>query len=661
LWELPTLPPGLTSGEVTDILISERARQGNIRVYHNVDGEGREGLYHALLVSTTTFTGGGLIGYRILAVFAGMISVAMVYALGRRLYGAPAALTATALFGVNMFAILLSRGIGRETLLPLYVTGTFLTLARALPIYGERPVRGANTTTFAILGVSLGAGFYIHPASLVVTLVVMIFIAYMVFTRQPLSRRALSYTWFAVVVMIVLATPYLISSLGSPELSGARRLFFEGASSNLTSPIEAIISGINGIIFRGDSDPAHNLPDRPLIDLVSGLLLLVGVITTFRYRRQPRFALLFIAIIFMLPVALLAAGSPNFFAFAALLPILMLLIGVGITTLYRSLPPRTRIFAILGVGLLLVYNIVWTVNDTFNVWHADEDVQTVYQGRLGALAHRLDTTSDTLDAVMCSSTPRIDQATGRINRAQTILLMMHRQTAPIRYADCRTGLVFTDGGTETQIIFPDPNTLAEIHPFLRRWYDQGQPITDGLPMDAVILMDNETELADTIGTFTTTAPVSYAPEAPGGQDVTAPPVRMGGNLTFLGYEDTLTATYYPGDTVALLTYWRVDGELPNDLRLFVHFLSDPSAIAVQWDEISVSPAQLRPRDVFIQATFVQLPFEMLAGTYGVSIGAYEDTTDTRLPVFDGDQSRGERLFLGPLNVGDASADNESGG
>lgn len=650
LWELPTLPPGLTTGEVSDIIITERARQGNVRVFHNLNGEGLEGMYHALLASTTSITGGGLISYRILAVFAGLLSVAMLYALARRLFGIPTALIATALFSVNMFAILLSRGIGRETLLPLYVTTTLLMLATALPIYGERPIRNASTTIFAALGVSLGVGLYLHPISLIVTLVIMLFIAYMIITRQPISRRAFSYMWFAVVVMIVLATPYLISSIGSPELSGARRVFFENSGSGYNNPAESFISGLNGIIFRGDANPAHNLPYRPLIDLVSGLLLLLGVMVTARSWRQPRFALLLFTLIFGLPVAMLAEGSPNFFAFAGLLPIFMILIGIGATTLYRSFPARSRIVIQIALIGLLLYNIAWTLNDTFNMWGQNAEAQTTYQGRLGALAHHLDKTSDQLDAVMCSPTPRIDQVTGQINRAQTILLMMHRQTAPLRYADCRTGLIFTSGGAGTQFIFPDPNTIENIHPFLNHWFDLGQPLTNGTPEDSAILIDVETQLADTVGAFTTTAPVSFAPESPGGEEVVAPPVRMGENLTFLGYENTLQATYAPGDTVALITYWRVDGVIPPDLRLFAHFLTSPSEIAIQWDEISVSPTHLQPRDVFIQAMFIQLPYELEQGTYSVSIGAYQRSTNTRLPIFDGDQVRGERLFLPPLIV-----------
>ena len=62
------------------------------------------------------------------------------------------------------------------------------------------------------------------------------------------------------------------------------------------------------------------------------------------------------------------------------------------------------------------------------------------------------------------------------------------------------------------------------------------------------------------------------------------------------------------------------------------------------------PDQLRPRDIFMQVTYIQLPQTLLDGSYSISIGAYEDNTDNRLPVFLGDQPHGTRLFLGQIGV-----------
>ena len=50
-------------------------------------------------------------------------------------------------------------------------------------------------------------------------------------------------------------------------------------------------------------------------------------------------------------------------------------------------------------------------------------------------------------------------------------------------------------------------------------------------------------------------------------------------------------------------------------------------------------------------TYIQLPRGIPSDRYTISIGAYEDNTGTRLPVFSGEQPRGARLFLGQIEVG----------
>jgi len=192
-----------------------------------------------------------------------------------------------------------------------------------------------------------------------------------------------------------------------------------------------------------------------------------------------------------------------------------------------------------------------------------------------------------------------------------------------------------------------------VHPYIRTWLTQGTmeslPFTN--PMTpSLIRLEVSRLLADTIGAFTTTAPVTFAPESPGGAQVTALPVRFGGNLTFLGDVRNWETTYRPGDFVTLITYWRVDGPPPPDLNLFAHVLSDPAAIATQSDGIAVVPAQLQPRDVFIQVIFIQLPYTMPDGDYSISIGAYERNSGVRLAVYDETELRGSRLFLGTIRV-----------
>src|SRR5262249_4467452 len=138
---------------------------------------------------------------------------------------------------------------------------------------------------------------------------------------------------------------------------------------------------------------AVNLPGRPLIDLVSGLLVIVGLLVCLRFWKQSRCALLLIALIFIAPIALHAPNSPNFLAFAPLLPLVALLFGVGVEVVLGSLPRASRLVAAVGLVGLLVFNVVWTVRDLFGNWASLPDVQMAYNAPLGQLAHYLDLTA----------------------------------------------------------------------------------------------------------------------------------------------------------------------------------------------------------------------------------------------------------------------------
>src|SRR6185369_718899 len=143
-------------------------------------------------------------------------------------------------------------------------------------------------------------------------------------------------------------------------------------------------------------DPAHNLPKRPLVDLVSGFLLIAGLLTAVLYRRQPRFVLLLVAVVILTPAALLAGNSPNFLSYSALLPVFALFFGLGVSTVYNSLPSskhrRWLRPLVAGIGLLtlLAFNIRWTAQDLFAAWPQSDRVQQAYDNRLGLLAHHLD-------------------------------------------------------------------------------------------------------------------------------------------------------------------------------------------------------------------------------------------------------------------------------
>ncbi|MBK8022233.1 MAG: glycosyltransferase family 39 protein [Chloroflexi bacterium] len=647
---MASLPPGLSDAEIDDVRVAETIRQGRVEVFYDLDGQGREGLYQAALTGVTAVVGSGTFGYRILSFFVGMISLALVYALATRLCGPLAGIAAMGLLAVNLAAILLSRTVAREAVLTAWTAAVMLTLARAFFVYGEGKRAGSDSAAFLALGVLLGLGFYIHPISLVITLFAMTFIVYRVFSARPFPRRALSFTWFTLVIVIVLAVPYTLSTIQLPDLAGATRLVSHFPVS-LSQLVETLVTGMNGLLFVGDVDPTHNLPGRPLLDLVSGVMIAVGFLVALRGARQSGNMLLLLSLLFLTPAALLAPVAPNFPIYAALLAPMSLLFGMGVSTIYYTLHGLGRAVTAAGLILLLGFNAAWAADDLLVDWSQQPQTQRLFNARLGALARFLDRSGVSTPALLCID-ELVTETPFELTNAHKMALMMHRPDMPLRVADCGTTLILMNGGAPQYVVMIGEDGLDTLNPEFATWLESGEIIDrPDVPPRSIALLRSADVLANRAGVFTTTAPVTFAPDEPGGFGVALPPLRFEGNLTFLGYDRRWSDTLSPGDLLSLVTYWRVDGIVPPDLTFFIHVQDDPGARPVaQRDSAVVMPGLLEPRDILIQVNYVDLPFSLPTGEYRISTGAYEAATGRRLAAFEGIQQRGSRVYVGTFTI-----------
>ena len=646
--QLTTLPPGLSENEYRILRISESLRAGHIAVFYDQSptGElrGQEGFYPTLLTISTALTGGGPTGFRSLSLFLSLLGLAVMYALVARLCGTLGGLAALALLSVSLWPVLLGRSVDPLTLLPLLVAATLLALARALSLPERHERRRPGTLVFTALGLVAGFGFYAHPLQFWLLAGALLFLYWQ--ARQPggISENVTVSLLFALLVLVIVTLPYLLSTLSLGELSGLARIF-GGEDLRASLPLQSLFNSLGGIFFIGDANPLRNLPGRPLVDLLSGLVLLVGLMAALRARHRPRFAFPLIFLLALAPYALTGLEAPDFGRMAALLPLLALFFGFGTATLANSLGRAGRFVPFIALVLLPGFNLAWTGVDLFQVWADAPETTSAWNERIGRLARHIDRSADSLPTVVCIPSLETAPAPG-LSDAWRLLLLLHDRGAAIRYVDCRSGLVLANGGERQQIILPDATTLSEMHPLLREWLGRGAlPQDPDLPPDSVFTMDVGQALGDKVGGFTTTAHLRLAPEAPGGADSILPPVSLDGNLTFLGYEPEELRQRRHGEVITSVTWWRVDGPLPPDLHLFTHIMPDPAMITSQNDRISVLPASLLPRDIFIQVTDVRLPEPTPAGEYLISIGAYRQRDEQRLSVQQDGVPRGTRLFL----------------
>lgn len=656
--DLATLPQGFSDDEIINIRLVENVRQGDIYVFFPGEDGGREGLYHLMVAAVTALVGEGTIGYRVLSVWLGVLSIALVYTLGNHLFNPIVGVIAAGLVTVNMSLILLSRTVSSDATVLFLASATTLALARSLPVYRRTRVVTSNIVSFAALGALLGIGFYLHPSSVFIVLGAMCYIGHLVFVRNVMFRQRRSYTGFAILLMLIISMPYVMSSVNLPQFSALQRILSPYAD----EPLRSVVDGLVAIVHAGDVDPLHNLPGRPLIDVFGSMFIAAGAVICIMRRHRPRFMLILLMFLLSLPAALLVENSPNFHRMSVIMPQLAIFLGMGVYSLVRLPVFADVVFRRLAIAVILstlALNVISTWQDLFVDWRDNETVVPLVNADLGQIAHYFDIVGDDVPVVICNPNWRASQPEPALDRTTTTLLMMNRPTFEYYEADCARSLLLSNGGARQRIVYFDEQRLEAANAYFQDWLSHAQPVTGKLPRGGIIELEAEELLADRAGAFTTTAPVSFAPEA-GEPKPIAPPIRFGGNLTFLGHEPDVQREYMPGDSVEVITFWRTEGELFHDLTLFTHVLSDPVTPIAIHDTILVNPALMRGRDVFIQITDVPLPADALPGERFVSVGAYRQEGMNRLPVLEGDQVRGDRIFLYTIEVLPATTDQQSG-
>ena len=655
-------PMGLHDGEITDIRIVKSIQQGDIRVFYVIDtGMGRESLYHGLVAPIQLFFQHPTLGYHLVALWAAALTMAFLFALVNRLGGRAAALFAVAAWGLGFVPVLLSRNIGRESLLALPVLATMLLLTRRKISPDARMQHSApNRIRLFFLSATVGFSLYLHPSAFNLTLGCALYLLISFRRQREHIRSSWPYWLFALVMLTIIALPNAISTFQDPTLAGvARWLPIQAGDWRAALNLPQIITNIAGFFLHGAEDVTINIPGRPLFDPLSAMLTLVGLLVMLRRWREPNARILLLMSAVLAIPGLLAPNGPDFLAFAPLLPILTILFGTGVVASWRWLAARggpTIIGYIASSALVLILFFI-TRQDLFSTWPAALGRSEAFHRTLQVLARHLDTSAREIPSVVCavpsSSAPQ------RLNDADILQLMLTENDLPIRFADCRQGLVLIGGGERQQYLLTETDALEASPSWFQEWLVERGEFREigaelGFPLTKqAIQFDVFDPLATKLGGFTTTRPLRYPREQ---ERTVAPAIRYGGNLTFLGYEFVAEGPYAPGSNLPIDFFWRVDGGVPEDIRIYLHLVfneADLAQITAQADTVSVAPESLEARDIWVHRVQLYLPETTPPGDYRLLLGAYSKDTGDRMPVYDRDDGTtvlGDYLLLPDIQV-----------
>ena len=392
---LSELPPAHYRDVAITAIDALRAASGHPCLHYVYD----EGLFANLMGLGFRILGACDWTVRLPGALMGVLTCLGVFRLGRAL-GAPRAGACGAfLLAVSLWHVILSRSGFRAVMLPFVLVFALSFLVEGL--------RGGRLSRMLVAGGLLGLAAHTYPASRAVPLFIPIYLA----AELGIDGKAWARAWrglalFALAAALV-ALPMLLHYLHHPrDFNNPDRIvsiFSPRLAPGSTGKYLAhnLLLTLGMFHVRGDANWRHNLSGAPLLDPLTGILFLAGLLMALGMLRgravipieRPRGAgglLLAWVPAMLVPNVLSVEGVPHALRSAGTLPAIMLLAGFGTVlawdTLDRWAGARPAQALVLAAALALTG---WTAYRYFVVWGGSPEVFAAHDGAFRAAAARL--------------------------------------------------------------------------------------------------------------------------------------------------------------------------------------------------------------------------------------------------------------------------------
>ena len=623
---LDQTPPGLYFDEGANGVDALRALAGDRPIFF-AGNQGREPLFIYAIAASFRLLGTSVLAIRLVSVGFGLLTVAATYLLGRELFGRRVALLATAAIAGSFWHIALSRLGFRAVALPCFEALAAFCLFRGITRRDPRWWAGA--------GLAAGASMYTYLAARAVPiwLGALAVIAVVAAARAGVGvRRQVLGIVFACVVGGAVVSPLGVYFYRHQDQFFGRMAAASVRAGGDRPTDDLVASTVNtlGLLFvRGDANPRHNIPGRPLFDPLLAMFGAGGVILAAVRVRDPRYALPLVWVAAMLVPGAMAADSPHFLRTSGILPAVYLFPAIGLVWAWDRLGRRLGRLAPALAGAVMVASGGLAAVDYFAGWAGRADVYRAFAGDVRDAAAQAGTIPAG-DLVLVS---------GESYRLQPNPLTMYPGLSRVdRVFDGLRGIVIpADTARARTYLYPASSTRDDgAHcPFLPCFSPVATlPDPAGLPA---------------VGVFR----VAGAGALPG-----APPrpllANLGAGIKLTGYEVNPILT--PGRVTQLTVHTELGQLRRDDLdwKLFAHLVGPAGQpLASAYGE-TLAPRSWQPGDRYVAWFDLRVPPTARPGLYSIQFGLFESGSQARTRVTDGaGRDIGDVLLLGPLRLPDA--------
>jgi hypothetical protein len=665
---LSDVPPGMTHDEAGHGITAWSIVNGTREIYFTI-GYGREPLYDYATALVMAGTGPTILAARLVSVYFSLLLIAAMYAWTRRAFGVQVALLTAAGLAVSFWPVMAGRQALRSIALPALFTLATLFFWQSLSSSRARQTAGNDTNpsprssifVASVSGFLLGLSVYTYIPSRVMWLAFPLLTLYWwrmdrAWSHDLSSRpgqRPLKMLAIALFVAAIVVLPLAIHLATNPgleiridELSLPLRI----AAAGDFGPLLTNMSGsLRLFTFEGDPTWRYNLPGKPFLGPLMGLLFYGGLAVTLwlaagphmnRSSRTPSgfntlngfsYPGAFLALTWLiLGFAPVLATGPELSMTQAIgaMPVVYLFPALAMVVGYDSLMHwyivRRKRDAGTGLGwiapgvALILFSAIGllTARDYFGRWAPMPEVRVQYETTMVTALKYLDE-RDSGMAAISTITP------GPFHSPAVAQLTVRNPAMTLRWFDGRESLLLP-GDSAAMLVF---HGFTPVPAALER-YLGGLNLLDELSMRPDDI-DRPVRIYAVDGPAIALAALSTM--SPHGVGIELP-VKFGEHIELLGY-DLLVNEARPDESITLVTAWRLLKPLPEAM-IFAHLMDTLEPLA-QADSLGAPGELWAAGDVLLQLHEMNLPPDLPAGNYPVVVGVYTQGDGRRLLASDG--------------------------
>ena len=665
LHRLDSVPPALTYDEAANGLDAIEVAEGRQHPVFFHANSGREPLFIYLQALTVSILGASPITLRLPAIVVGVLTVPATYLLIKAMFmheGSKEArwiaILTSLWLTISYYHLNFSRMGLRMISLPLLQTLAFYVCWLGW--------RSGKAWQFGLAGALLGLSLYTYSAGRFLPVFLIVFLVLSWLRRSSTSAfnwRNLTLFGIAFVLILVPLASYFVVHPDDFLWRASQVSLFnaEVNEGNFPRTLMANLLKTFGMfnVHGDDSYPLNNLSGRPIFDIPSSILFIIGVGISLKKALTEKpsaspagtrvspdpylFALLWATV--MLVPSVLSSGAPNFYRTIGVIPIVFVFPALGLLAVwnrvYGSARRRQWVFFTFAL-ILFVFSAYSTFYDYFVVWA--EDIDTYY-------------------AFDCDEA----DIAGYINR-QAVQYRVY--TAPI-FRTHATAAFFTRGspfksfeavnctviplGLDRDAIYVFPTWDSFAFSQLSKSLDSIASTEDLLGCGGNRLLTVYRLQAGTLSqeTWLSADQASLPFLSPQHRSSTT----LKGGIEFRGYTLEGSQTLKPGQPIRLNLFWHTTTKVKQDYMVFVHLMDKEDRLWGQWDGPPCNgsyPTSIWERDELIIDRYpynLSLRPEAPPGRYQIKVGLYSLITGERLEVLDkAGNPQGQEIVLTSIQV-----------